>query len=296
MKTVVSAIDFSDVSMAAAEWAEQIAASHGARLVLAHALSPHVPADATSELVALADDAIAHDEQRAKELLEAEVAKMGESEASVDIRIARGPASDTVVHIASAENADLLVVGAGVRSGLQRALLGSVAAQLVRKAECPVLVVPPADGTTHRPIYKLLVPTDFSQDAQLAVEAALKLLGPISAEMKLTLLHVWKAPIALSPFSPISLGGIDQDSRTQALARLERVAAPLRAEGYEIDTRASAGEPAQIIDQVAADVGADIIAMGTHGRSGLSRALLGSVAERTLSAAPCPVLTVHARA
>ena len=67
----------------------------------------------------------------------------------------------------------------------------------------------------------------------------------------------------------------------------------LRAEGYDVEAVEREGEPAQIIDDEAREMGADAIAIGTHGRSGLRRLFLGSVAERVLPAAPCPVLTVR---
>lgn len=297
MKTIVSAVDFSVNSIGAADWGEQIAWSHGARLVLAHALPTSLPVTAAPEFIALPEEALLEEQDRVRERLDGEAAKRRTSGTEVETRIETGPASETLVEIAEDEKADLLVVGTRGLTGLKRTFLGSVAARVIRDASCPVLVVPSRGSEEHRPIYKLLIPTDFSEDAKLAVDSALRLLGPISAEMKLTLLHVWRVPIVISPWSAYPpMDEIERSASARARERLEEVAEPLRAEGYEVDIIESAGEPAEVIDRVASEVGADVIAMGTHGRSGLSRVVLGSVAERTLPSAPCPVLTVHSEA
>jgi len=294
MNTVVAAVDFSENSVAALDWAQTIAQSHDARLVLCHAVAPPTPpAAAAPEFVALPPSVYAAQENNAREKLEELAGQRRTGEQQVDTRLQVGPASDTVIAIADGEKADLVVVGTRGLTGLKRTFLGSVAARIIREAPCPVLAVPAHENGKHRPIHRLLVPTDFSTDARLAVDAALRLLGPVSAEMKLTLLHVWRVPVIFSPWSTFPMEDLRRSAANDAQRRLEEVAAPLRAEGYEVETTECDGEPADEIDRVAAAVDADVIAMGTHGRSGLSRVFLGSVAERTLPAAPCPVLTVH---
>lgn len=293
METILAATDFSVNSAGAADWAEQIARARGARLVLCHAVPPVPPATAAPEFIALPPEVFEQEEQRAREFLDGEAAKRRSADLTVETRIRVGPASQTIVEMAAEEKADLLVVGTRGRTGLERTFLGSVAARCIREAACPVFSVPPHERENLRPIHRLLVPTDFSDDAKLAVDVALKLLGPVSAEMKLTLLHVWRTPIIFSPWSSFPMPDLERGASEEAKKRLEEVAAPLRAEGYEVDTKERSGEPADEIDRVAGEVGADVIAMGTHGRSGLSRVFLGSVAERTLPTAPCPVLTVH---
>lgn len=293
MNTVLAAVDFSENSVAALDWAQTIAQSHDARLVLCHVVAPMPPAAAAPEFVALPPSAYEAQENQAREQLEELARQRREDGQQVDTRLQVGPASETVISIADSEKADLVVVGTRGLTGLKRTFLGSVAARIIREARCPVFAVPSHENGKHRPIHRLLVPTDFSADAKLAVDAALRLLGPVSAEMKLTLLHVWRVPVIFSPWSTFPMEDLRRSAAADARRRLEEAAAPLRAEGYEVETKECDGEPADEIDRVAADVGADVIAMGTHGRSGLSRVFLGSVAERTLPSAPCPVLTVH---
>ncbi len=293
MDTIFAALDFSENSVGAVDWAEQIARAHGARLVLCHALAPAVPAPAAPEFIALPPEVYDAEEKRARELLEEQATARGTDGLEVEPLMRLGPSSQTILELAEEAKADLVVIGTRGLTGLRRTFLGSVAARIIREAACPVLTVPAEENGKHRPIHRLLVPTDFSNDARQAVDAALQLLGPVSAEMKITLLHVWRVPIIFSPWSAFPRDPLEERASEEAQKRLEEVAAPLRAEGYAVETKQCQGEPADEIDRAAAEVGADVIAMGTHGRSGLPRVFLGSVAERTLPTAPCPVLTVH---
>jgi nucleotide-binding universal stress UspA family protein len=80
---------------------------------------------------------------------------------------------------------------------------------------------------------------------------------------------------------------------TDVKRRIEALAAPMRHNGIAVDTLTCVGYPARVILDQARAVGADLIAMGTHGRSGADRLVLGSTAERVVALAPCPVLTVR---
>ena len=84
-----------------------------------------------------------------------------------------------------------------------------------------------------------------------------------------------------------------EDLREELLAELERTAAPLRQQGFEVETEVREGDPATVIIELATERDADLIAMGTRGRTGLPHILLGSVAERVVQHAACPVLTVR---
>src|SRR5690606_30559523 len=121
-----------------------------------------------------------------------------------------------------------------------------------------------------------LVPTDFSEDAAFALEAARDVVGPVSDTKKITLLHVWTIPVGAGVALPSVGVEPDLGSFLQAARRqLEEAAAPLRAAGFEVETKEREGEPAHVIDEEARAGGADLIAMGTHGRSGLKRLLFG---------------------
>lgn len=141
--------------------------------------------------------------------------------------------------------------------------------------------------------HHLLVPTDFSPDAQRALEYAIALARVLHA--RVTLLHVISAvywatgdlPGALSAAVLEELEAAAQQSLEQALQRV-------RAAGLDGEARVVHGSPFACIVAAARAQGVDLIVMGSHGRTGLRHVLLGSVAERVVRLAPCPVLVMRA--
>ncbi len=134
-------------------------------------------------------------------------------------------------------------------------------------------------------INRLLVPVDFSHDARYAAEYAQAIAQRFGAEI--VLLHV-SAALAFVPGSLLEVRETAADRQA-----LEALADALRAAGVRVRTRLRPGVPADEIVRAAADEGADLIVMGTTGRTGLAHVLLGSVAERVVRRATCPVLTVR---
>ena len=291
IQTVMVATDFSETAGHAVQWAASIAQSHGARLEIFHALQAP-PVGAIPEVVPLPPAFYEHDRREAERLLQEAAAGLSGIEVGTSLR--SGTAAATIVDVAGECQADLLVVGIRGTSALERVFLGSVAARVVRESPCPVLSVPGGSPEDHRAIRKVLLPTDFSRDATRALEAVSTVLGPASDGKRIRLLHVWSVPVAVGVAWPGS-GGVPDLTLfvDSARKKLEEEAAALRAAGYDVEAVEREGEPAQVIDEEAREMGADVIAIGTHGRSGLRRLFLGSVAERVLPAAPCPVLTVR---
>jgi len=138
-------------------------------------------------------------------------------------------------------------------------------------------------------IRRILAPTDFSDPSLQAIAYAFELAQTFGA--KLSLLHVIELPVYPMEVYPL-LEELEQDART-ALARLLP-----EAEGAHVDIThlVEIGLPYQKILQTAAAEKVDLIVIATHGRTGLSHLVLGSVAERVVRLAPCPVLTVRATA
>jgi nucleotide-binding universal stress UspA family protein len=140
----------------------------------------------------------------------------------------------------------------------------------------------------------ILIPVDFSAQSN----AALRLGSELAARFQssITLLHVYE----LLPYGlPSDYEMYAPDLRQRVAARIEEelLAAKRRAEAAgaaSIETKAIEGYPAADIAKFAARGRFDLIVMGTHGRRGVQHALLGSVAERVVRTAPCPVLTVRA--
>jgi universal stress protein A len=143
-------------------------------------------------------------------------------------------------------------------------------------------------------IRRILVPMDFSADAARAYEVALQLARLHGAEV--TLLHCYQInPGGISPYGIAMPLAFDRELREAALRQLQELGEKAEAEGVALQTRLLSLMPSVGIAECAAEIAADLIVMGTRGLAGIQHVMLGSVAERTVRTAPCPVLTVKAR-
>jgi nucleotide-binding universal stress UspA family protein len=145
-------------------------------------------------------------------------------------------------------------------------------------------------------IHEILCPTDFSTSSARAYEHALTLAGWYHAP--LTLLHVMPEVVTASPELAYMASPVLRDAsmRDALEADLASLVGPANRAGLHAAGELRAGNPAPEIVRAAQEHGADLIVVGTHGRTGFQRFVLGSVAETVLRRAPCPVLTVPVRA
>ena len=142
-------------------------------------------------------------------------------------------------------------------------------------------------------IEKILVPVDFSEHSASALEMAIGLAKALGARIQL--LHCYQIqPLGISPYGIVLPENFDSEIRQAAERRVDEWRANVVLEGIEVDVSLSSRLPSLEISETASEVGADLIVMGTLGLAGIKHVLLGSVAERTLRLAPCPVLTVKA--
>jgi nucleotide-binding universal stress UspA family protein len=142
-------------------------------------------------------------------------------------------------------------------------------------------------------ITAILVPTDFSADADAALEHAIDFAKLFGA--RIHLLHAYYiVPQAATPWSYSFPAGLIDQVRQDAQRRVEELRDKVKARGVEASCEISGEPPSLAIIASAERQKADLIAMGTRGLTGVKHVLLGSVAERTLRHAPCPVLTVKA--
>lgn len=135
-------------------------------------------------------------------------------------------------------------------------------------------------------IRTILHPTDFSERSKYAFRLACTLARATGA--RIVVLHVQTPPMAASIEGVVS--GLPEENPISARIDLARFEYP----GIEVEHRLVEGDPASAIVEAAKGINCDMIIMGTHGRTGLSRMLMGSVAEVVLRRAPCPVLTAKA--
>lgn len=281
---ILCAIDFSAGSDAAMQTALRIANDHDAELVLAHVLYlPPVAANINRSLV----EQVASEAERMLEQTRKRLAGK-----RVSARMLEGIPWSAIVDTAERDLAfDLIVVGTTGKTGLSRFLLGSVSEKILRHAPCSVLVVRP--DSPPGPYSRVVCPIDFSIDAEEALELSAALAAPTSS---ITLLHVNEIPYGYLDDGPLTdlTRRLDLDAKllmeqTATMLR-ERVVVP-------VDTKIVDGRfpGARLLDELERDPTIDLVVMGSHGRTGIRRALLGSVAEKVARHAAAPVLVSRAR-
>lgn len=211
-----------------------------------------------------------------------------------------GFASDEIHNYASEHRSDLIVLGTRGRHGLTRAVMGSVAEKTVRLAKCPVL-------TTHYPhrrdvasadplveIRTILVATDFSPAANRARDLAVSFATKFGSELHLLNVVVEPLPLPGPGGTWIRPEDVTPTYVEEALQKLADNVAAIEAEAACPVVRAvQVGYPIDTVERYAADHDVDLIVLGTQGHRGLAHLLLGSVAEKIVRSASCPVLTTH---
>jgi nucleotide-binding universal stress UspA family protein len=143
-------------------------------------------------------------------------------------------------------------------------------------------------------IRTILAPIDFSPNASTVIEWAAHLAEEHGS--KVILFHAYHLPVEFQQLEGASLPPDFWASiKTEAQQSLDGHQAELRASGLRVESLVREGYAATAIVDEAVELGVDLIVMGTHGLSGLKHMLLGSIAERVVQKAPCPVLTVKPR-
>jgi len=189
--------------------------------------------------------------------------------------------------------ADLIVMGRRGRTGLKRLLMGSVAKRTIGHAPCNVLVVPRNAALACRTI---LVATDGSKYSETAAAEAVAMAKSCGSELiVVTAVHAE----SLAPLDVVSsqmqkdlIAGVEIATAEKNIKFVREL-----AEKEQVKTSALtyAGNPAEVIIHAAEEKKADLIVVGSHGRTGIDRMLLGSVAERVIGTAACATLVVKTR-
>ena len=212
---------------------------------------------------------------------------------------------ETIIGHAKDAGIDLIVIGTHGREGMPRLLMGSVAESVVRTAPCPVLSVRRPDRESARPSSRtegpmtsfknILVATDFSETSDAAFTYGRTLASTFGATLHV--LHVvdnvYFSALGAETYASMTP---DLQERIDEAARAQLELLAMNTDGSGPAAKSAllrSGTPAPAITQYARDEGIDLIVMGTRGRGGVAHLLLGSVAERVVRTAPCPVLTVH---
>lgn len=295
LRKIVIPTDFSACAEVALVQALALARLHEAELHLCHVLAsyesdPFTPGDPPAELMQFWQ----RQEESCARKMKALVEELDTGEVPVQLHQWRAGAIAPAIIDRSVElGADLIVMGGHGRRGFRRFLLGSVAEEVVRLASCPVLTV----RETSRPWRELhpgriVVPVDLSEHSKLALRAARELAG---AESQLELVHVIDLPVSSQYGDPWHLRPAQADFPALVKQAEEAVASLAdEVEGPAVSShiRVLEGRAAAMLAQHADRVEADLIVIATHGLSGLPHLLMGSVTEKLLRTANCPVLTL----
>lgn len=290
-RKILCPIDFSPGSQQALRAAVRLSLDGDTELIVAHALylSPLAFAGESPFSTSVLDGMIANEESAlaaavrdAKDLGAPRVTEM----------FLQGPPWERICAVAEADrDVDLIVMGTEGRTGLRRLLLGSVAEKVVRHAPCSVLAVRGRNGTSA--FHRILCPIDFSEASRAAVHQAARLAQPNG--LGITLLHVLDLPVRYA--GDPNVAGFVEDLDRQGARHLNEWAAELRTRtSAPVEARTRIGSPGpQTLSMLDSESTFDLVVVGSHGRTGVRRALLGSVAERIVRHAPCPVLVARTR-
>lgn len=228
---------------------------------------------------------------------------IGQIDARVPIenRVLRAVApAPAILEFAEEIQAGLIVMGTHGRRGVSRALLGSVATEVVQHARCAVLTVRAKQVDLEEgepalepalPPKRILVPVDFSAASRHALEIAKSIAGAFRSE--LVLLHVVEDRFHPAFYGPgmMSIYDVDPEIETKSKHHLETLFAETPGPDVPFSAEACPGNPTREIVAWARRAACDLIVISTHGLTGLEHFFLGSVAERVVRSAHCPVFT-----
>lgn len=301
LRSLLVPLDGSKSSEGSLPFAGRVARATGASLHLAHVHVPYEPEQLLSnpqfhfEGVSIAE----YDDlyrRREEQYLSGLADHLEAGGAPADAKVLDGPGvAEKLSRYADATHTDMIFMTTHGYSGVNRLWLGSVADEMIRHTTLPLFVVhPPAAGEAPKEltVRSILIPLDGSALAEGVLGPATELARATGA--RLVLAHVvptgeltsWPVLASLRERPVPPLDG--------ALDYLHGVAEELRRDGLDVDVHAlHANAPAVAIVDLARSVGADVIAMATHGYGGLKRTLLGSVADKILRSSTLPLLVMR---
>jgi nucleotide-binding universal stress UspA family protein len=285
VKRILIPLDGSPLSEAVIPLAEALARDYDADLLLVRALQPGGSAEA--EVAA---------QEAAEAYLRALAADLAARGRSVDWKVWYDDPARAIADAARYNAIDLIAMSTHGRGGVSRLIVGSVAEALVRQAPVPVLLVRGELTLRAGALGKILVPLDGSELSEAVLPVVAGLAGPF--DLTIELLRAVE-PVPAYAAAELAASHSEELLRAEeadAEGYLTKLAAPLEGRGLRVAHSVVVAPAVDAILRRARETGAGLIAMSTHGRSGVGRLLLGSVAERVLRAAPVPVLLLKAPA
>ena len=286
MKTIL-AVDGSDNSYEAVHVLKYFARAE--QLTLLHVLNVKRPAypmmmpEAAEEIYKALEQTMREDGERLLNRVQS-LLPLHAGPTTKHLRV--GSPAEVIVSIAEEQKADLIVMGARGLGPIKERLLGSVSHRILTLAHCATLIV---NGPV-KAMKQILLPLQGPSDTESAIRFLQ--LKPFHDAVEVTLLTVLPSTEPPWPGDAAAAAASAEILEKQA-DYIEGVAERLRAIGYQAHGAAVNGSPATMILQQAATLRSDLILMGTSGRQGITRFVLGSVSHAVLHQMPCPVLAFH---
>jgi nucleotide-binding universal stress UspA family protein len=290
--SIVVPIDFSETSLKALDYALALGGEFGSQIHLVHALEmPTAFNSLPKPATAFWDkDGKKSASTRLNDLIEE---RFGEwITANSEVRTERPYLA--ICETARERKADLIIIGTHGFSGLKHLFLGSTAERVIRHAPCSVLTVRTQNLRRAQAVVKpkkLLVPTDFSKSAEVALRSAVALAKEFGTQ--LYLLYVVPAHHQAGEFDSIDYQSFEAYELKAAQKTLVSMSKQLIANKISVEIEIRRGRPATEINAAARELGVDLIAISTHGRTGWQHALLGGTTEEVVRHSVCPVLIVR---
>lgn len=299
---VLVPLDGSSLALQAIPYTSALVGPHG-KLVFAAILDvvePHY--DKHGHALPLTEQDQGRETSRAAEYLESVASQWVNGRGPAHVVVSIGDPAEEILRIASEEAVDFIAIASHGRGAVRRMWFGSVADRLTRSAEIPVLVVRPRDGEVELDrgrIGRFVVALDGSERALQALSVvesiasqtgdAVHLVTVVPGPDAIAVPLPWMGP----PVVQYDVGETVLTLERRAVDRLTVLANGLNDRGIATTFSVEIGEPFEAIDAAAQPH--DVIALTTHGRSGLERWALGSLAEKLVRSAKAPVLVVSSR-
>lgn len=244
----------------------------------------HIGRDVSGPVNAMVDDC----RNQGRELVDECGLRMEGIARRVETRLLDGHPGKELISTAESEHVDLVVLGARGHSGVHRMLLGSVSEKIAKYAPCSVLVAHEGEGEPKPGLQKILLATDGSPLSRAAAEQFSRL--PLGPDREVTVLHIIEEMGAYGTDVALQASEEWQHDVEQRRAAAEEVGSLLKPSGARIhvETRQSS-KAADAILAAAEEFHSDLIVLGSTGKSGWERLLLGSVSSRVIHQAPCSV-------
>ncbi len=203
---------------------------------------------------------------------------------TIKTRLEEGEVFEKIIDVAEEERCNLIVMGRRGMTRLERALMGSVTAKVIGHFKGRILIIPRDASLGWK---NILVATDGSKYSDAAVDEAIDYAKSYEGTLKIvSVVDVTEEFQAQAP-------ELVEELINKAKKNLEDIKDEAWQAGVNTETFVREGEPYKVIADLAAELNADIIVMGSHGRTGLKRLLMGSVTEKVIGYASCPVLVVR---